>query len=321
MDSIFFFYTLGLLVVCVLASAISIATYLSSRRRIYLYACGVFALYGVEIAEIFFYEFTSQNLPFEPLLYYEISMPVVRTLIVAALNACLWAIVFDALDCRSKRLFAVPIGCFVLSNAVILLAFPEGQIQQWLYYTSRQVFLFFVYGYCLFAYYRSTDKAYRLRLDRFKRPLIITIALTVCVLLEDTFVILIAPMSAYPDWLPLYLSERNFSENILVIFFAVCLVRNAINVLSVRMKEVPVQEEVSDLERHIDEQMPFYREAHKLSAREAEVLRLVILGKNNQEIANELFLAVGTVKAHVHNILVKTGQKSREALVLDFWQS
>ena len=154
MDSIFFFYTLGLLVVCVLASAISIATYLSSRRRIYLYACGVFALYGVEIAEIFFYEFTSQNLPFEPLLYYEISMPVVRTLIVAALNACLWAIVLDALDCRSKRLFAVPIGCFVLSNAVILLAFPEGQIQQWLYYTSRQVFLFFVYGYCLFAYYR-----------------------------------------------------------------------------------------------------------------------------------------------------------------------
>ena len=54
---------------------------------------------------------------------------------------------------------------------------------------------------------------------------------------------------------------------------------------------------------------------------EAEVLRLVLLGKNNQEIANELFLAVGTVKAHVHNILVKTGQKSRDAVVLHFWQS
>lgn len=44
---------------------------------------------------------------------------------------------------------------------------------------------------------------------------------------------------------------------------------------------------------------------YKLSNREAEVLRLVVLSKSNQEIANELFLAVGTVKTHIHNILVK----------------
>lgn len=321
MDSIFFFYTLGLLVICVLASAISIATYLSSRRRTYLYACGAFALYGVEIAEIFFYEFTSQNLPFESHLYYEISMPFLRTLVVAALNACIWALVLDALDRTSKRLFTIPVVAFVLFDTLVLITLQEGPLQQWLYYTSRQAFLFYVYGYCIYSYLRAPDEAYRLRLQRFRLPLIITIVLTVMVLIEDTFVILIAPMSVYPDWLPLYLSERNFSENILVCFFAFTLVRNAIDVLSIRIKEAPVQEEVNDLERHIDEQMPFYREAHKLSAREAEVLRLVVMGKNNQEIANELYLAVGTVKAHVHNILVKTGQKSREALTLHFWAS
>lgn len=320
MNSVLFFYTLLLLVICVLASAISIATYLSSRRRVYLYSCGAFALYGIEIAEIFFNEFTSQNLPFEATLYYEISMPFLRTTVVTALNACVWAIILDALDKRSKRLYFAPLAIFVAANVIILLTLHEGPLQQWLYYTMRQVFLFYTYGYALYAYYRSKDATYRLRLEKYKKPLFITIALTVLVLIEDTAVIIVLPMNLYPSWLQLYLSERNFSENLLVVFFAVILVKNAIDVLSIRIKEAPVQDEVNDLDRHIEELMPFFREENKLSAREGEVLRLVILGKSNQEIASELFLAVGTVKAHVHNILVKTGQKSRDDLILFFWK-
>ena len=60
--------------------------------------------------------------------------------------------------------------------------------------------------------------------------------------------------------------------------------------------------------------------AYKLSNREAEVMRLVVLGKSNQEIADELFLAVGTVKTHIHNILVKTEQQNRTTLILHFWK-
>ena len=59
---------------------------------------------------------------------------------------------------------------------------------------------------------------------------------------------------------------------------------------------------------------------YKLSNREAEVLRLVVLGKSNQEIADELFLAVDTVKTHIHNILVKTEQQNRTTLILHFWK-
>ncbi len=40
-----------------------------------------------------------------------------------------------------------------------------------------------------------------------------------------------------------------------------------------------------------------------LSARQKEVLRKIIKGKNNTEIAKELFISVHTVKAHVSNIL------------------
>ena len=48
-----------------------------------------------------------------------------------------------------------------------------------------------------------------------------------------------------------------------------------------------------------------------LSERELEVLRLVADGLSNGEIAAPLFLAVGTVKAHVHNIYGKLGVQSR----------
>ena len=48
-----------------------------------------------------------------------------------------------------------------------------------------------------------------------------------------------------------------------------------------------------------------------LSERELEVLRLVADGLSNREIADALILAVGTVKAHVHNIYGKLGVQSR----------
>ena len=48
-----------------------------------------------------------------------------------------------------------------------------------------------------------------------------------------------------------------------------------------------------------------------LSDRELEVLRLVADGLSNSEIADELFISVGTVKTHVHNILGKLGVEGR----------
>ena len=48
-----------------------------------------------------------------------------------------------------------------------------------------------------------------------------------------------------------------------------------------------------------------------LTQREVEVLRLVAVGKTNQDIANELFISVKTVGYHVGNILNKTASSNR----------
>jgi LuxR family maltose regulon positive regulatory protein len=52
-----------------------------------------------------------------------------------------------------------------------------------------------------------------------------------------------------------------------------------------------------------------------LSERELEVLRLIAAGLNNREIAQELVIAVGTVKRHINNLYGKLGVHSRTQAV------
>lgn len=52
-----------------------------------------------------------------------------------------------------------------------------------------------------------------------------------------------------------------------------------------------------------------------LSDREMEVLRLVAAARSNRDIAEELCLAIGTVKKHVYNIYGKLGMRRRTEAV------
>lgn len=54
-----------------------------------------------------------------------------------------------------------------------------------------------------------------------------------------------------------------------------------------------------------------------LSEREIEVLRLICAGKSNQEIADELFLALNTVKRHTNHLYSKLGVSRRSQAILE----
>lgn len=59
---------------------------------------------------------------------------------------------------------------------------------------------------------------------------------------------------------------------------------------------------------------------YKMTKRESEILRLVLKGKKNQEIADELFISVGTVKSHIYSIYKKLEVDRRSQLMHIFME-
>ncbi len=55
------------------------------------------------------------------------------------------------------------------------------------------------------------------------------------------------------------------------------------------------------------------RNEYEFTGRELEVLRLIVAGKNNEEIAEKLFLSVRTVEKHLTNIYSKMGVSGKSA--------
>lgn len=69
---------------------------------------------------------------------------------------------------------------------------------------------------------------------------------------------------------------------------------------------------LSSLRTMVDEVTPNVPDNVNLTPREECVLELIAEGKTNQEIADELYIEVGTVKNHVHSILQKLNVRDRQ---------
>ena len=74
---------------------------------------------------------------------------------------------------------------------------------------------------------------------------------------------------------------------------------------SIRMEQTPQRREPVELD------LP-----DPLTPRELEILKLIALGFSNQEIADELYISLPTVKTHVGRVLTKTQSRDRVHAVL-----
>jgi DNA-binding CsgD family transcriptional regulator len=54
---------------------------------------------------------------------------------------------------------------------------------------------------------------------------------------------------------------------------------------------------------------------YKISKREREIMELILEGKSNKEIEEQLFISFNTVKNHIYNLYQKLGVKSRGQLM------
>ena len=324
MNVVIFVYTIALILVCFAAAMLSVAAYAVSHRLSLIPQATFFAFYIVDICSIFGIEFLNQNIPYSAENYYAIPVPLLRILSGVGVMASLWIMLLDILDVHNRRMQVIPVGIFVLACCAVIWGLPYSPLRQWLFYTLRQVFIAFGLTFAFVKWRRSSDMPYRERLGKHRKRYLLLWLLLAGILLEDLWVILLAPIPSEDSSLALlYLSERNFSENAMMLFVAYHVIRGSLETLALRFNEPPAPKEAGghDLTRHIDDLLPSYAQAHSLSPRERGVLPLVIEGKDNRTIAAELFLSEGTIKTHVHNIMVKTNTRTRDELKKDFWAS
>lgn len=321
METAFYLYTIVVMLACVASGSVSLSAYFGSRRRSFLYAALMLLFYFLDLALIFQHEYLGQNVEYSITQFYTIDHPQLKMLLALGTLEPMWLILCDFVNEKRRAWRIVPAVVFVVATEIVLWALPVSEFRQWLFYTLRQGFLIWCIAYAIYRYSTSQSEVERARMRRQEPVLLVTAVLCLCILIEDVAMILVFDSSFFAQeaLLPLYISERNFSENILLLAFAFFTLRAAADTLRLRFKEPPAVD-APDTQAYVDELLPAFCERYNLTARERVIVEQVLQGKDNQNIASSLQLALGTVKAHVHNILKKTGVSTRQELTQLFWK-
>ena len=321
METAFYLYTIVVMLVCVASGSVSLSAYFVSRRRSFLFAAAMLLFYFLDLALIFQYEYLGQNVEYSINQFYTIDHPQLKILLALGTLEPMWLILCDFMNERRRTWRLAPALVFVATSEIVVLCLPVDEFRQWLFYTLRQAFLLWCLAFGAYRYCTARNEVEKARLRRQEPLFFVTTALCLCVLIEDVGMILVLDASffANADLLPLYISERNFSENILLLALSFFTLRAAADTLRLRSKEPP-STDAPDTQEYVDELLPAFCERYHLTARERVILEEVLQGKDNQNIASSLQLALGTVKAHVHNILKKTGTTTRQELTQLFWK-
>ena len=100
----------------------------------------------------------------------------------------------------------------------------------------------------------------------------------------------------------------NHSKELYELIF---LIFNILTFAFVWLTIKPQDSSAALVERTLEERVATAAESWGLSPREQEMARLLCLGKNNQEMARELYLSINTVKVHLSNLYHKIGAANR----------
>ena len=330
MSFAFFIYTILVMGVGLVTASTALVIWLMTRRRDCLVAAAGFLLYIFDMSVIFFDEYNRLKYDYMVTFNEPLQHPLLRCALGVAILACVWLWVtfrlHDEVTVKHVAAYVVPIA--VLQLTLVPRTGFAGQVQQYLFWLVRDLGMAFCLVYAYARYRKTENRAERLDLERSRTFFRIACVLTVMVVIEDTYMILFCTpdvdnvmVSAFL-W---YLSERNISENLLFVAAAVQLFKQFSHILRVFSRHPRADEEVAterrDAREDLVSRVVIFSDEHGLSKREQEVLTLVLRGLDVQNIANELVISPGTVKAHLHRIYVKSEVKARDDLIETFWRS
>ena len=231
-----------------------------------------------------------------------------------------WLVICEYLGHSSLKMRVIPCLVFTAVSIIALIVpLPEDDnLARFIFYTPRAVFLAWMLLYAGARYVFTRDDFERKRIARAKWIYLVLWALGAGMVIEDAAFFLGPNPTGFIMDLRAVAPERNYSENALMLCCMLVACRSALISLSLRF-ENPPQRQTEQQEDFVEAHLPLYAKRHKLSPREQEVLRMVLGGMDNQNIASSLSLSLSTVKVHIHNILRKTGCRDRQELRQDYW--
>ncbi|MGM0341597.1 response regulator transcription factor [Candidatus Enterococcus murrayae] len=290
-----FVYNILLIILYSITMAFAINSYLKEKNKVFLLISLYLAFFIFDNIIIYMTEFINSFAQSYDQAF--MSAPAVKTIIFMGNAFFSISIIAELRHEKLKPLhYGLLIGLAVWMVTVPLLA--NSAFKVWLYYLVNQIFLFYLGVYC----WRGLQKDLPdLNKGYLKKLAIICLLFSILIVIEDSFVIF--NVDQYSS-LTTKIYNRSISEDIFSI--TVCLV-----LFYFFSKERQAQEESSPEEQETAILVQRFCHAHQFTQRETEVFELLLSHHTNQEIADQLFLSLGTVKTHVHNIFIKLDIKKR----------
>lgn len=312
-----YYYTLIIMAISLLSSSMGLCIYLVTRRRYGLCVLTGFGFYFFDVALIFHNDFLRIGNPAERGSPFDIHWPIASLLLGAGVLASFWLLVLDYLE-WSPRWVLIPIVAQVGGSLVALTLVPPGRWHEFAFFGVRDATMLALVVTVMIHYLRAGPDE-RTLLRRHRSFFIAASILVVGTIAWNVYFQIMRDYSNLDPASLTFLPERNFAENALLVVCAFYASRYAISALRLRYDQTPTYSAEDRRRRFIADGIEAFGRRFDLSPREREVLRHLVDGQSNQEIATDLFLAPSTVKVHVHHILAKTKDANRIELVKHFW--
>lgn len=309
---------ISLVAVCVASSFVSFAAYEVSRKKTLAYL-GVFAIaYGVEQAFILFNEYNSHNLPFNA-EWGAMEDPLSHIVLGVVLCQSLYLVILDFVREERKGWRYGPLAGFIVISLIIYaVGGIDDALRKWMLYSLRQIFLLGAAGCFWLRYLRVSSKVEKARYRRKVPVVAVFTALVAFTFLEDLLVMLfVAEPSIHDVFLTEFLYRRNIFEMVLCLCAIGYAALRSVHALELKRDDAPASSEPH--RRQMREAVPYFAKRYELSLREEEILAFMLDGADNQRIASQLQVALGTVKTHTHHIFKKAGVSNRAELIQKFW--
>ena len=317
-----FIYNVFLIILYSIVLTLSGFNYLKTKNNFYFAISILFSLYLFDNIVIYMTEFINTfSVSYNKLF---ISVPTYKTLIIISILAVYIMINNMILDLKNSKIWYFALGILTIFLFIIPVM-QKTALKSWLFFVPGDIY-FIIFNIYLLRVLRNEKIIKNDNILRhYKSLLKYTLLISCFVFIEDCFVIF--KVDVYSGVI-LNITNRNFSEDILRISQSVIIISYFLSYFSSEFKLKgdahkisPINNYNSTLKDKEDEDKHIYYTFHQFcetylfTIREQEVFKHLLDDKNNKLISESLYISIGTVKTHVHNIFIKTDVSNRRELI------